>query len=263
LYITKPSLITSSYYYGDIIKDGITYDAIIINHLNIKYKTKDFVSFNLYSYCGNNPVMGYDPMGTFNWGTFLKGALMVATAASAIAISIATFGAATPLAMAIVAGVTLGAGVLTGVNGIATMIEAGTDYNFVRDGLFNDVLGLSDNAYNWYAGITEAVAIVGSIACSAWQITSKIKGFTNHGLESALGHDGVGVSARAMQNATRKPLEVIAQSCGRLKYIGKNAVVVLNQAGKVITTFAKNSRGTRYLLGLWLGYELLQERGNY
>jgi hypothetical protein len=38
---------------------------------------------------------------------------------------------------------------------------------------------------------------------------------------------------------------VIAQSGGRLKYVWKNAVVVLNQAGKVITTIAKNSQGTR------------------
>ena len=34
------------------------------------------------------------------------------------------------------------------------MIEAGTDYNFVRDGLFNEVLGLSDTAYDWYKGVT-------------------------------------------------------------------------------------------------------------
>ena|SRR5690554_2049975 len=188
---------------------------------------------------------------------------MVVTAASAVAVSIGTFGAATPLAMAMVAGVTLGVGVLSGVNGTSTMIEAGTDYNLVRDGVFNDVLGLSDKAYNVYSGIAETVAIVGSIACSAWQITSNIKGFTKHGLESALGHDRVEVSAKAMQNATKKPLEVIAQSGGRFKYVGKNAVVVLNQVGKVITTFAKSSKGTRYILGLWLGYELLREKGNY
>ena len=26
----------------------------------------------MYAYCGNNPVMGYDPMGTWNWRTFWK-----------------------------------------------------------------------------------------------------------------------------------------------------------------------------------------------
>ncbi len=63
--------------------------------------------------------------------------MMVGTAITAIALSITTFDTGIPLAMSIVAGVTLGAGVLTGVNGIATMIEAGIEYNFVRDGVFN------------------------------------------------------------------------------------------------------------------------------
>ena len=29
---------------------------------------------NAYAYCGNNPVMGYDPYGTFDWSSFGKGA---------------------------------------------------------------------------------------------------------------------------------------------------------------------------------------------
>ena len=181
---------------------------------------------------------------------------MVGTAISAIAVSVATFGLATPLAMTIVAGVTLGAGVLTGINGVATMIEAGTDYNFVRDGLFNEVLGFSDTAYDWYAGITEGVAIVGTAICTIWNITNPIKGFTDHGRQSALTHDGHGVNARAMQNAVRNPLDVVKQTNGGIKYVGKNAVVVLNKAGKVITTYAKNHYGWRMMLALWLGSKL-------
>lgn len=61
---------------------------------------------------------------------------MVGTAITAIALSVTTFGAGIPLTMSIVVGVTLGAGVLTGINGVATVIEAGTDYNFIRDGMF-------------------------------------------------------------------------------------------------------------------------------
>ena len=100
---------------------------------------------------------------------------MVGTAITAIALSVTTFGAGIPLAMSIVAGVTLGAGVLTGINGVATMIEAGTDYNFVRDGLFNDVLGLSDSAYNVYAGVTEGVAMVGSMILGFYHATGHYK----------------------------------------------------------------------------------------
>ena len=214
-------------------------------------------------YCVNNPVMGYDPDGTFDWGTFWRGALLVATAVGAIVVSIATFGAATPLAMSIVAGVTLGAGILTGINGIATLGESFGDYNFVRDGIFNG-LGWSDNAYNWYAGIVEGIAIVGTIACSVWQITSKIDGFTKHGLNQALTREGHGVSASAMQSATRSPLQVINQvSNSTIKYVGKNAVVVLNNAGKVVTTRATSSAGWRTMFAIWLGYGLLQGNKNY
>ena len=203
---------------------------------------------NLYCYCNNDPVNYSDGSGhnpEWNWETFFKGLTLVGVAISAIVVSVSTFGLATPLAMTIVASVTLGAGILTGINGFATMIESGTDYNFVRDGVFNEVLGLSDTAYNWYAGITAGVAIIGTSICTIWNITNPIKGFTDHGRQSALSHDGHGVNARAMQNAVRNPLEVANQSNGGIKHIGKNAVVVLNKAGKVITTYAKNHYGWR------------------
>ena len=99
---------------------------------------------------------------------------MVGTAITAIALSVTTFGAGIPLAMSIIAGVTLGAGVLTGINGVATMIEAGTQYNFVRDGVFNG-LGWSDSAYNVYAGVTKGVAMVGSMILGFYHATGHYK----------------------------------------------------------------------------------------
>ena len=229
----------------------------------IDYLAPDTINgLNLYAYCGNNPIMNVDPSGHWSWKTFWVGVGLVVTAAAAIAVSIATFGAATPVAVSVLAGITLAAGILTGINGIATIIEAGTEYNFVRDGLFNEVLGLSDTAYNVYAGITEGIAAIGTAACTIWNITTPIKGFTIHGKESALFHDGHGVNASAMQNAVRHPSKVVQQSNGGIKYIGKNAVVVLNKAGKVITTYAKNHHGWRGLLALWLGSVLFQKRSN-
>ena len=33
----------------------------------------NFTGMNLYSYCGNNPVMGYDPSGHWTWNSFWNG----------------------------------------------------------------------------------------------------------------------------------------------------------------------------------------------
>ena len=126
---------------------------------------------DLYAYCNNNPVMGYDPTGHWDWGTFWTGVGMIATAVTAIALVVTTLGAGTPLAISIVAGVTAAAGVLTGVNGIATVIEAGTDYNFVKDGVFQG----NETAYNVYATITEGVAVVGSMILGGYQSTGRFK----------------------------------------------------------------------------------------
>ena len=124
---------------------------------------------NMYAYCGNNPVMGYDPTGTLDWATFWQGVGMGVTALAAIVLAATTFGAGIPLAMGIVAGITLGAGVLTGVNAVATMIEAGTNYNFIRDGLFQG----NSTAYHWYVGITNGIATIGSMALGFYHTTGQ------------------------------------------------------------------------------------------
>jgi hypothetical protein len=46
-------------------------------------------------------------------------------------------------------------------------------------------------------------------------------------------------------DAVEKPLQVIPQSDG-IRYVGKNAVVVLNNSGKVVTTYATSSAGWRF-----------------
>lgn len=152
-------------YYDPEVGRFITIDAI-------EYLDPESINgLNLYAYCGDNPVMGYDPDGTWDWDKFWKALLLIVTAVAAIAISVATFGAGTPLAMTLVAGVTLAAGILTGINGVATMVEAGTGYNFVRDGVFQG----NETAYDWYAGITEGLAVIGTMILSVYNMTGRAK----------------------------------------------------------------------------------------
>ena len=75
------------------------------------------------------------------------------------------------------------------------------------------------------------------------KVAGKITGYTKHGLSQAIGRDGGrGVKASAILDAVRNPTKTVFQDGGKVKYIGKQAVVVLNSEGRVITTYAKSSK---------------------
>ena len=63
-----------------------------------------------------------------------------------------------------IAVVTIAAGTLTTANGVSEVVEAGTNYNFVEDFVFNG----NSAAYNTYATITSSVATIGSMICGGW-----------------------------------------------------------------------------------------------
>jgi hypothetical protein len=67
-----------------------------------------------------------------------------------------------------------------------------------------------------------------------------ITGHTKHGLNQSISrNNGRGVSAQGKLDAVKNPKSVTQQSGGRTKYKGKNATVILNEEGKVITTYGK------------------------
>ena len=79
----------------------------------------DLLGFNMFAYCSNNPVMGYDPTGEFDiWG-FGKGASRIVTGITAVVVGAAVCIAGAPVAMLVVASLTITTGVLTVVNGSA------------------------------------------------------------------------------------------------------------------------------------------------
>ena len=123
------------------------------------------VSYNLFAYCNNNPVTGYDPDGAWDWGNFFKGSGWIATGivAVAVGVSVLTCGVAAPAMMA-VAAITVTAGVATTVNGVSEIGEAATGHNFMRDDVFQG----NATAYNAYAYSTAAVAQVGTAICGGW-----------------------------------------------------------------------------------------------
>ena len=123
------------------------------------------LAYNLFLYCANNPVSGYDPNGTWNWGKFFDGASMISIGVTAVAVAVTVLscGAAAPVMVA-VAAATATAGTLTAMNGAAEVVEAGTRYNVVRDGVF----GGDDEAYEIYKTTTQTIAEVGTVMCGAY-----------------------------------------------------------------------------------------------
>lgn len=79
---------------------------------------------------------------------------------------------------------------------------------------------------------------------------TQINGFTSHGRESADEHDGHGVNDSALQDAVEHPLnpprfKLDEQGRGAYVYDGKDATVVLNQNGQVVTCWPNNRNGWR------------------
>ena len=73
----------------------------------------DLTGFNMYAYCSNNPVMGYDPTGYVSWwGVIVGAALTVA----GVAIAVASYGVASPLGASLI----MNGGVMIAATGLIT-----------------------------------------------------------------------------------------------------------------------------------------------
>ena len=59
---------------------------------------------DLYAYCRNNPVMGYDPTGHWDWGKFWTGLSIVGATVAAIAITVGTLGTGSVAGTILIAG---------------------------------------------------------------------------------------------------------------------------------------------------------------
>ena len=92
-----------------------------------------------------------------------------------------------------------------------------------------------------YLPVCGGIAKVGITGLKKISIT----GYTRHGLNQAISREGVGVAPKAILDAVRNPIRTVQQTGGRIKYIGKDAVVILNEKGRVITTWARNRLGFR------------------
>ncbi|MGO8928359.1 MAG: RHS repeat-associated core domain-containing protein [Limisphaerales bacterium] len=68
----------------------------------------------------------------------------------------------------------------------------------------------------------------------------RITGFTEHGLDQAIGR---GVSPQFLLSTVKDPSVVLQQSAGQFLYLSDKAAVALNPAGRVITTYPSSMFG--------------------
>lgn len=91
---------------------------------------------NMFAYCGNNPIMGYDPSGEINWCGFWTGVAIVAVGVAIVASAVATGGAsltATGVLISAAKVVTAAVGVAVAATGVTTTYGAITEKPIVAD----------------------------------------------------------------------------------------------------------------------------------
>ena len=205
------------------------------------------LSYNLFAYCMNDPVNRFDVDGNWSLPNWAKIAIGAVALAGAVALTVATGGGAVAVAVGIAK--------VVGSVAVSTAVSAGVGY------LSNGKQGAIDGACNGFmfgslsACGGAALKYVSSAANKASVATSlsepktvanTITGYTKHGLNQAIGRNGVGVKPSAILDAVRNPVNVAAKidKLGRLstQYKGKQSTVVLNKIGKVVSCWAKSSK---------------------
>ena len=205
------------------------------------------LSYNLFAYCLNNPVNRTDVEGNWSLPNWAKVAIGAVALAGAVALTVATGGGA--------AAVAVGVAKVVGSVAVSTAVSAGVGY------LNNGKQGAIDGACNGFmfgslsACGGAALKYVSSAANKASVATSlsepktvanTITGYTKHGLNQAIGRNGVGVKPSAILDAVRNPVDVVTKidKLGRIstQYRGTQSTVVLNELGKVVSCWAKSSK---------------------
>ena len=112
------------------------YDPAIgrfINADSLASTGQGFLGYNMFAYCGNNPVMGCDPTGLINWGGVAVGLGLALLTVAAVAATVATAGAASPLLATAVTTIGTVASAALGEAAVVTTVGAYNEAPVVYD----------------------------------------------------------------------------------------------------------------------------------
>ena len=94
----------------------------------------DILGYNMFAYCGNNPVMGYDPTGEWDWGTFLDIVVSVGAVVGGAVVGVATgvgvLAQTGNVGLAFTEGIAAGTATTGAINNTVNAFY----YNFISDG---------------------------------------------------------------------------------------------------------------------------------
>ena len=205
------------------------------------------LSYNLFAYCMNNPVNRFEIDGNWSLPNWAKVAIGAVALAGAVALTVATGGGA--------AAVAVGVAKVVGSVALSTAVSAGAGY------LKNGKQGAIDGACNGfmfgslsacggaalkYASTAVNKASVAKSVSGSKKIANTVTGYTKHGLNQAIGRNGVGVKPSAILDTVRNPVSVVRKidNLGRIstQYRGTQSTVVLNEIGKIVSCWAKSSK---------------------
>ncbi len=173
-------------YYDPEVGRFITIDAI-------EYLDPESINgLNLYAYCGNNPVMGYDPDGTWDWGKFWKNAFgfMIGLALAAVAVLGVVLSQGT-LLIPVLAGLAVGAGanfIGQGIGNVASGKGFFEDINYFSVGLS----GVAGAAFATGLGGAAGAILIGA-AANAGNSAFEQKSWANIGLSALAGGIAAGI----------------------------------------------------------------------
>jgi RHS repeat-associated protein len=112
-------------------------------------------------------------------------------------------------------------------------------WGLCKEEKIEEEIGLVEDYFGIDLLVLGIIAAIEPTPAGEVALVGRITGYTKHGIDQAIGREGKGVAVKAILDAVRNPVKVIQQSGGKIKYIGRQATVIVNKVGKIITTWGQ------------------------